>query len=378
MVLKDVLQANKVPLPADFDERLNLVMLGLRRDPGFNAALQKFKEQDGGALKMPAFASKMKANIPATATTPISMAPPMELDSEDWMGPRIKWFLDAITSPYARVMLRGLFMVVFFVSYLEAIPVFGQILSAGLDIVTAGSKAITKTIQRQIPPAMGLLPIPYASLVGMVIAGIYGAIVWPMIAMVAFSRQDFAAAIESFLRAIPPPAGDTIADLFMEANRLGARLDAKRQKLANDITTAISAIVGMIEDVSMKLNQGMSKVNSQINRAAQLKDQAVGKIQEVKNQAQSIQDTVKDQTQSIQDTVNDQTQSIKDTVKNTAIPTDFTSNLKTLSSKIQESAKPRTSFGPTPVGQGRHKRLSTRRRMVHKWTKTRRTKSAKR
>ena len=371
MGLKDVLEANKVPLPPDFDERFNLVMLGLRKDPKFDAELQKFKNKQDGGLKIPSFAKGLKANVPATPTTPISMAPPMAIDSEDWMGPRIKWFLDAITSPYVRVMLRGLFMVIFFVSYLEAIPVFGNILSVGLDIMVTGSKIITKSVQKQIPFVMGLIPIPYASLIGLIMAAIYGAMVWPMIAMVAFSRQDFTAAIESFLRAIPPPAGDMIADLFLEGNRFVAKMEAKRQKVANDIIKAIATIATILENINNQIQSSISKVRENVNRAVELKDRAVETVSSAKDQA------------------------VDDAQEST-----FSSNLSTLTDKIQEAAtptasvepppppppppkkppppppkKPRASFAPTPVGKGR-KRLSTRRHKTNKWMTTRRRKSA--
>lgn len=381
MALKEILESNKVPLPPDFDERFKLVIMGLRKDPKFDEELAKFKKQSGG-LKVLGMSNKFKSgiayakdslssptdNIPATADTPESYAPPLEFDSEDWMGPRVRWFLDAITSPFARVMLRGLFMVIFFVSYLESIPTFGNILSAGLDIMISGSKAVTKMIQRNIPPVIGLLPLPYASLVGMIIAGIYGAIIWPLIAMVSFSRQDFAVAIESFLRAIPPPAGDTIADLFMEGNRLVARLDLKRQKLASDITVAIGTIANVIEGVSTRINTGVSKVNEQVEHASRLKNDALETINTQVNNAKQL--TVDSAKSSLQD-------AFADIKKSPPTTTEISKSLRDLSSKIKESSsQPRTSFEPTPVGKGR-KRLSTRRRDNSKWIKTRRTKSVK-
>ena len=160
MGLKDLLEKNKVPLPPDFDERLNVVLLGLRKDPKFESALAAFKNKtSGGAYAMP-------AGLPKSVNLPT-------MDSEDWMGPNIRAFLDMITSPAARGMLKVLFMFIFFVSYLEAIPVFGNILSVGLDIMVAGGKAITKTIQTSIPPTFGLLPIPYASTVGLLVAAMF-------------------------------------------------------------------------------------------------------------------------------------------------------------------------------------------------------------
>ena len=369
MGLKDILEANKVPLPSDFDERFNLVMMGLRKDPKFDEELRKFKQQTGG-LKLSKMTDRFKSginsvrddiqnrvtsatdNIPATPDTSSSLAPRMELDSEDWMGPRIRWFLGAITSPYARVMLRSLFMVIFFVSYLESIPVFGDILSVALDIMVTGSKIITKSIQKQVPFLMGLLPLPYAGLVGLIMAAIYGAMVWPIIAMVSFSRQEFTVAMESFLRAIPPPAGDMIADLFLESNRFVAKMDLKRQKLADSITTAIGTVANVIQDVSSRVSNGVSKATSQVANVSQMKDNFV-KDQVPTTLADTFDDVKQPDTQ------------------------DIVSNMKSLSDRINEAAEPRTSFEPRPVGRGR-KRLTTKRRGNTKWMKTRRAKYGKR
>jgi hypothetical protein len=367
MGLKDVLEANKIPLPADFDERFNLVILGLRRDPKFNTELEKFKNKQDGGLKIPAFAKGLKANIPATANASASLAPPMSLDSEDWMGPRIKWFLDTITSPYVRVMLRGLFIVIFFVSYLEAIPVFGNILSVALDIMVTGGKIITKSVQKQIPFFMGLIPIPYASLIGLIMAAIYGAMVWPMIAMVAFSRQDFTSAIESFLRAIPPPAGDMIADLFLEGNRFVAKMEAKRQKLAYSIASAINTVATVIEDISNRLNSGLSNVSAQVTRASQMKDRALNQIQ---SSAEQVVDTPPAPSNTPMQPITTAFNEVKQ-----PNPKALSSNMNLLSSKIKQAAKPRASFAPTPVGRGLRKGLSTRRHIGNKWKKTLRIKS---
>ena len=404
MGLKDILEANKVPLPSDFDDRFNLVMMGLRKDPKFDEELRKFKEQTGG-LKLSKMTDRFKSGInsvrdniqsrvtsvtdkiPATPDTSSSYAPPMELDSEDWMGPRIRWFLGAVTSPYARVMLRSLFMVIFFVSYLESIPVFGNILSVGLDVMVTGGKIITKSIQKQVPFLMGLLPLPYAGLVGLIMAAIYGAMVWPIIAMVSFSRQEFTVAMESFLRAIPPPAGDMIADLFLESNRFVAKMELKRQKLADSIITAIGTVANLIEDVSNRMSNGVSKVTN----VSQMKDQFVNRV---KSQIPtSFQQTYDSITQppaypppaypppaypppaypppavaAEPNTLANAFENIKQTA-----PQGIVNNMKSFSDKIKQSA----SLPTAPVGQGR-KRLTSKRRGSSKWMKTRRAKYGRR
>jgi hypothetical protein len=249
MGLRDALERHNVPIPADFDERLDIIVSGLKGKPDYKKKLEAFKAHKGGAETAP-------------------VAPPLKRDPEDWLGPRMRWFLVAVTSPYGRTILEGLFMVIFFLSYLEAIPVFGSILSAALDLVLAGGKILIKTVQNALPPAIGMIPLPYTSLAGIVIAAVFGMIVWPIIAIISFSRQDFVSAIESYIRVIPPPIGDILANNFLEVNRTVARLDEKRIKVGNDISRALTQLSVMFESVSSQMQQGFAKLSENVKAVA--------------------------------------------------------------------------------------------------------------
>lgn len=232
------LKARGVPLPPDFKKRMNLLMLGLRQDPTFEDELKAYKKQAGGG-------------------DPV--APPMDTDPNDFLGPKLRWFVKAMGSPYAQTLVRTLFFFLFFVSYLEKVPVVGSVLSAALDVMIAGGKSLTKTIQNTLPSLVGLIPLPYTSFVGMGIAGLFGMIAWPMLAVVSLSRQDFAFAIESFIRVIIPPVGNTLADLFMEANRMVGRLDEKRVKLGQDLGKAFNSIANAVDSVSEQASSQVKK-----------------------------------------------------------------------------------------------------------------------
>ena len=252
MGLRDTLEKHKIPIPEDFDERLDIIVAGLKRKSSYKQKLDKFKKHRptrGGAEPAPA-------------------APPIIPDSEDYLGPRLRWFLTAMTSPYARTMLEGIFMVVFFVSYLEKIPVFGSILSASLDIILAGGKILVKTIQSMLPAAVGVIPIPYASMVGIAMAALFGFIIWPIFAIISLSRKDFVAATESYIRIIPPPIGDTIANTFLEGNRAIAKIDEKRVKLGNDISNALTQLSMVTNQVSSSMKEGFQSLAEQTREAA--------------------------------------------------------------------------------------------------------------
>jgi hypothetical protein len=249
MGLRDTLEKHKIPIPEDFDERLEIIVAGLKRKSNYKEKLEKFKKHRGGAEPPP-------------------VAPPIIPDTEDYLGPRLRWFLTAVTSPYARTMLQGIFMVVFFVSYLEKIPIFGSILSASLDVILAGGKIMVKSVQSLLPAAIGVIPLPYASMVGIAMAALFGFIVWPIFAIISLSRQDFVAAIESYIRMIPPPIGDTIANTFLEGNRAVAKIDEKRIKLGNDISNGLNKISELANTVSSSMKEGFDTLAKQTVEAA--------------------------------------------------------------------------------------------------------------
>jgi hypothetical protein len=249
MGLKDILKQHRIPIPADFDERLDVIISGLKKKPDFHDKLRKFKQTRGG-------------------TEPEAVAPPIVPDSEDYLGPRLRWFLKAVTSPYARTMLEGIFLVVFFLSYLERVPIFGSILSAALDVILAGGKILVKSVQSILPAAIGMIPLPYTAMVGIAMAALFGFIVWPIFAIVSLSRQDFVAAIESYIRMIPPPIGDMLANTFLEGNRAVAKIDEKRIKLGNDISNGLNQISQLATTVSSSMKEGFASLAEQTRAAA--------------------------------------------------------------------------------------------------------------
>jgi hypothetical protein len=229
-------------------KRLGLLMKGLRRDPSFERDLKTFKSQNGGADPAPS------TEIPI----------PVKMTQGDFLGSEMRWFVEVMGSPYAQVVVRLLFTVLFFLSYLENIPLVGSILSAVLDVTLAGGRILIKTIQKALPPMIGLIPLPYMSMVGIAIASAFGMILWPILAIISFSRQDFTSAIESFVRVIPPPMGDALADAFLDANRTVYKLNEKRKKLTEDVVNGLQAVMDLGGKVSTKVADGAEKLTTQL------------------------------------------------------------------------------------------------------------------
>ena len=216
---------------------MELLISALRRSPNYNEKLKAFKRRKVGG---------------AAAT------------GEDWLGPKLTGFVDVITSPAARGVLMSVFAVVFFLKYLESTPLFGSILSATLDLMVMGGKMTVKSVQKTLPPLIGLIPLPYTSMLGLAAAALFGMLIWPIIGLVSLSRGDFTAAIESFIRVIPPPMGDIIADLFLEGNRAVARLDEKRKKLTDDLVNAFTMLAEMASSISKQAQEGFQELTKSI------------------------------------------------------------------------------------------------------------------
>jgi hypothetical protein len=252
MALLEVLDRHGVKYDKEeAKERLDLVLKGLRRDPAFESELAEFKtkkpQKGGGDYDIP---------IPVKMTT------------GDFLGSELRWFVNVMGSPYAQVVVKLLFMVLFFLSYLENIPVVGSILSAVLDVMLAGGRILIKTVQKALPPVIGLIPLPYMSMLGIVLASVFGMLVWPVLAIISFSRQDFTSAIESYIRIVPPPMGDALADAFLDANRTVYKLNEKRKKLTEDIVGGLQTLMGVGKGLGTRVTQGAKTMVSELKTIA--------------------------------------------------------------------------------------------------------------
>jgi hypothetical protein len=249
MALLEVLDRHGVQYDKpEAEARLALLMKGLRRDPTFAKELETFKKQKGGA----------------DPSTSMEIPIPVKMTEGDFLGSELRWFVDVMGSPYAQVVVRILFTVLFFLSYVENIPVVGSILSAVLDVTLAGGRILIKTIQKALPPMFGLIPLPFMGIVGIVVASAFGMILWPVLAIIAFSRQDFTSAIESFVRVIPPPMGDALADAFLDANRTVYKLNDKRKKLTEDVVNGLQSIMSLGDSLGSKVTEGAQTLASQL------------------------------------------------------------------------------------------------------------------
>lgn len=304
--LLQILKRHNLPIPDDYEERVDAIVSCLRKDPGCKEKLGAFKKPRGGTETPSPLEPWDDKKGPYPATSKV-VPPRFFPDSNDYLGPRLKWLLKASASPYAPAMFEALFMVLFLLSYLEKIPVFGSILSAALDLILAGGKVLLKTIQSVVPPTFGLIPLPYSYMVGFGLSAVLGMFLWPVFAIVSTSRQDFVSAIESWIRVVPPPIGDILANNFLEVNRMAGKIDEKRVKLGNDISSALSAMAGFASQVSESTKAGL------VSLSAQVKDIASSTKTTAETQGQRAKDALNRQIEKAPEYARQANESVSDT-----------------------------------------------------------------
>jgi hypothetical protein len=239
MGLRDILKKYKLDSPSA-NERVDLLLDALKKKPGYEEKLRAYGKQSGGG------------------------------DSSDFIGPQLTAFIESAQNDpeQFRAILASLFSLVFVVNRIEHLPAIGSILGASLDIMLMGGKMLTKTVQSMLPPMMGLLPLPYASTVGLAMAAAFGMIAWPIISLISLSRQDFAAATEAYARAIPPPFGDVLASTFVEGNKAVAKINEKRVRLGEDLSAAFTQISEMVKGSAGSTEEGLRALAERTRAAA--------------------------------------------------------------------------------------------------------------
>ena len=273
------LEEHGVPVTDDTRERMEMFISRMKNEPGSKERLEKYAAEapqaGGSSIPIPVVSSK-----------------------DDFLGPEVRWVVEVLGSPYMQIFIRMLFTVLFFVSYLEKIPVFGGILSAVLDLMITGGRVLIKMVQRFLPPVIGLVPLPFMGIVGMVFAGVFGMLVWPVVAIISFSRQEFTTAIEAMFRALPPPVGDTVADSFLDMNRTAYRMNEKRKQLVTDIVAGLKLIMDVGENAKDKVSSGADvltdKLTQIVHGPTNLKDKASGVVGDLKEKSSGLMGNLKE------------------------------------------------------------------------------------
>lgn len=253
------LRRYKVPFDEDeLFQRMDLIVDALEGKEGTKERLRAFAKTGQAGGEDPAKEDPVK-DIPDP--------PKVEDDDQDFLSPQIKWFMETISSPAAQVAWRMLFTIIFFVSYVESIPIFGDAVGAALDVLVNISEVAIASIQNAFPYLVSIIPLPYMNIVGVLLATLFGFIVWPLMAALAFSRQKFSYWIEYMIRLNPNPMGTILAQGFRKANQTLASLNKRRKNIALAISKGFSQVSDLVgNELAPRLQKGMTSMTSAVKK----------------------------------------------------------------------------------------------------------------
>lgn len=153
------------------------------------------------------------------------------INTDGPVDPRIQKTIEAI-----QIFIRSSLPFVFTLNTLEKSPLFGEIVGSALDITAASLPIFASISQTQTPALVGLLPLPYASTVGLVAGWLFSFFFLFTAMLIGISRRDFSAAVEATAGMIPvlgPVAMRTVSSVDRTATKLRNRTEKIYQSIQN-------------------------------------------------------------------------------------------------------------------------------------------------
>lgn len=148
--------------------------------------------------------------------------------------------------------LRVVLPFVFILETLQHTPLFGELIGASLDITAATLPVIATMFQSNTPAIVGLIPVPYAGTIGILLGWLFSAWFLWLAAVIALSRKDFAGALEATAGMIPV-VGASAMKIVSSADRVSTKLSNRAGRIMESISHAYGSAMGAINKVRSKL-----------------------------------------------------------------------------------------------------------------------------
>ena len=152
----------------------------------------------------------------------------------------------------AQMVIRIVLPFIFVLDTLEHSPLFGDILGASLDVMAATLPVIASTIQTMTPGIVGLIPIPLAGTVGIILGWMFSLFFLWLAAVIGLSRKDFAAALEA-TSGMVPVIGPALSRGVKAVDTVGTKISRRAERIMQSITQTFGSLKGAIENVKNKV-----------------------------------------------------------------------------------------------------------------------------
>jgi hypothetical protein len=256
-----------------------------------------------------------------------------------------------------QLVLRIVLPWVFILDTVQQTPLFGELIGAALDITAATLPVIATMIQTSTPALVGLIPVPYAGTIGIVLGWLFSAWFLWLAAVIALSRKDFAGALEATAGMIPV-VGASAMKIVASADRVSTKLANRAEKIMASISHAYGSAMGAVNSVRAKIPASLPSVKdlkANMPTVAELKSN-VPNPADFKASIPSVSD-IKDKVATATDE-NPKPPAPEPSAEPSAAPA--TDNSKKEAEKKKE--EPKKSFAPSKTRKGKKGGRRTRRR----------------
>ena len=158
-----------------------------------------------------------------------------------------------------QLMVRTIIPFVFILDTLENTPLFGDLVGAALDVTAAVLPVMASSIQTLTPGVVGLIPIPLAGTVGIILGWMFSLWFLWLAAVIGFSRKEFAAALEATAGMVPV-IGPALSRGVKAVETVGTKFYNRADKISTSISNAYGSLMGAISKAKSTL--GSIKINS--------------------------------------------------------------------------------------------------------------------
>ena len=162
----------------------------------------------------------------------------------------------------AQLMVRAIIPFIFILDTLESTPLFGDLIGAALDVTAAVLPVMASTIQTMTPGIVGLIPIPLAGTVGIILGWLFSLWFLWLAAVIGFSRKEFAAALEATAGMVPV-IGPALSRGVKAVETVGTKFYNRADKISTSISNAYGSLMGAVQNAKNTL--GSIKVNTPTN-----------------------------------------------------------------------------------------------------------------
>jgi hypothetical protein len=147
-----------------------------------------------------------------------------------------------------QMVIRIIIPFVFILDTLENTPLFGDLIGAALDVTAAVLPVMASTIQTMTPGIVGLIPIPLAGTVGIILGWLFSLWFLWLAMVIGISRKEFAAALEATAGMVPV-IGPALSRGVKAVETVGTKFYNRADKIAASISKAFGSLQGAVSKV---------------------------------------------------------------------------------------------------------------------------------